>query len=220
MPAVFLLQTICTSSVQHSLNSFPWMRVVVSAQPHSQHPPLFLSVGVGLCGGSSLPVWLFPKYFQDLSFLGAGRSCRACCWSAELGHHPCCPGCPVVNPHVLLHAPQQRCLTDADSWWGSCLSFILPVSEPLLEKFARMKFPGQGGQGEGQEKSSSPCDILTCFHLFWWIFLSPFGLFLSSPVCSWFVVSPQHNLSRLCVYLQLCDTFWLPPWFLWLFAEP
>lgn len=91
---------------------------------------------------------------------------------------------------------------DADSWWGSCLSFILPVSELRLAKFARMKFPGRGREGEGQEKSSSPCDLRTCFHLSWWIFLSPFGLlFLSSPVCLWFVVSPPRNLSRLCVYL-------------------
>lgn len=33
---------------------------------------------------------------------------------------------------------------------------MLPVSELLLAKFARMKFPRQGSQAEGQEKSSSP----------------------------------------------------------------
>lgn len=75
MPAVFLLQTICTSSVQHALRSFPWTREVVSAQPGSQHPPVFLAVGTGLCrgNGSSPPVWLFPKYIQDFWFLGAAE---------------------------------------------------------------------------------------------------------------------------------------------------
>lgn len=52
MPAVCLLQTICTSSVQRALKSFPWMRGVVSTQPGSWHPPLILSVGTGLCSGN------------------------------------------------------------------------------------------------------------------------------------------------------------------------
>lgn len=108
---------------------------------------------------------------------------------------------PSPLPWVLGSSGKSACTSrtsaqmshrDADSLWGSCLSFILPVSELLLAKFAKMKFPRQGRQGEGQETSSNPCDLLTCFHLSWRIFLSPFGLlFLSSPVCSWFVVSLQ-----------------------------
>lgn len=71
------------------------------------------------------------------------------------------------SPRASPRTSAEMSDSDAGSWWGSCLSFTLPVSELLLAKSARMKFPGQGRQGRGQEESSSPCDLLTCFHLSW-----------------------------------------------------
>lgn len=89
-----------------------------------------LTVETLICRGSSSspPAWLFPLFFWNWSELQSLLlECRA--WP-----HLCCPGCPAVNLHALLHPPQQRCLSEADSWWRCCLSSILPVSELLLAR--------------------------------------------------------------------------------------
>lgn len=64
MPAVFLLQTICPSSVQGSLKRSAWMRMVVSTKSSSQHLPLFLSVGAGI-GSWTDPLHQYG-YFQSI----------------------------------------------------------------------------------------------------------------------------------------------------------